>query len=91
MKRMNMKRIISMTWLLPAAMLSLALLLPVRAHAAAPGITGPTFNLTAQDAYLNQPDGSTVYSWGYGCNGAPTGYGHSAQRPSGDTAVCLGA
>ena len=25
------------------------------AHAAAPGITGTTFNLTAQPAYLNQP------------------------------------
>ena len=38
------------------------------AHAAAPGIKGPTFNLTAYWAYLNQPDGSTVYSWGYGCS-----------------------
>ncbi len=44
------------------------------AHAAAPGITGPTFNLTAQPAYLNQPDGAAVYSWGYGCNGAPSGF-----------------
>ena len=43
------------------------------AFAAAPGITGPTFNLTAQDAYLNQPDGNAVYSWGYGCNGNPAG------------------
>jgi len=48
------------------------------AHAAAPGITGPTFNLTAQPAFLNQPDGNTVYSWGYGCNGAPTGYAPAA-------------
>jgi FtsP/CotA-like multicopper oxidase with cupredoxin domain len=42
------------------------------AHAAAPGITSTngtaaTFLLTAQPAFLNQPDGSTVYSWGYGC------------------------
>jgi FtsP/CotA-like multicopper oxidase with cupredoxin domain len=56
-----------------AAVASLA----ATAHAAAPGITGPTFNLTAQPAFLNQPDGSSVYSWGYGCNGAPTGF-----RPS---------
>ena len=28
---------------------------------------GPTFNLTAQPAFLNQPDGNQVYSWGYGC------------------------
>src|SRR2546429_940229 len=40
----------------------------------APGITGPTFNLTAQQAYLNQPDGEAVYSWGYGCNGTPAGF-----------------
>src|SRR5262249_40619993 len=48
--------------------------------AAAPGIVGsatggnPTFNLTAHDAYLNMPDGEAVYSWGYGCNGAPAGF-----------------
>ncbi len=23
--------------------------------------------MTAQDAYLNQPDGNSIYSWGYGC------------------------
>src|ERR1700751_1444350 len=48
------------------------------AHAAAPGITGPTFNLTAQPAYITQPDGASVYSWGYGCNGTPAGYAPAA-------------
>ena len=48
-------------------------------YAAAPGITGgaktPSFDLTAQAAYLTQPDGAAVYSWGYGCKGgAHTGY-----------------
>ena len=53
----------------------LALLsLTAMAHAAAPGITGPQFKLVAKPAYLTQPDGQTVYSWGYGCNGAPTGF-----------------
>src|SRR5215472_3311674 len=46
-------------------------LFTVAAYAAAPGITGTgtvgTFNLTAQTAFLNQPDGNTIYSWGYGC------------------------
>ena len=28
----------------------------------------PTFNLIAQQAYLTQPDGQAIYSWGYGCN-----------------------
>ena len=23
--------------------------------------------MTAQDAYINMPDGQAVYSWGYGC------------------------
>ncbi len=50
------------------------LFLAAAAHAAVPGITGPTFNLTAQTAFLNQPDGNAVYSWGYGCNGAPSGF-----------------
>jgi FtsP/CotA-like multicopper oxidase with cupredoxin domain len=54
--------------------LALALLPGARAYAAAPGITGPTFNLTAQPASISQPDGQMVYSWGYGCNGAPSGY-----------------
>ena len=68
-----------MTWLLSAAMLSLALMLPLTSarrgsrHHRWHRRTA-TFNLTAQPAYLNQPDGSTVYSWGYGCNGAPSGF-----------------
>jgi FtsP/CotA-like multicopper oxidase with cupredoxin domain len=78
MSQMTLKRTNSMTWVLPAAMLALVLLLQMRAHAAAPGITGPTFNLTAQSAFLNQPDGSTVYSWGYGCSGTPSGYAPAA-------------
>jgi hypothetical protein len=73
MREMKMKKEISKTtrFFGPAV---LAMLLTGRAFAAVPGITGPTFNLTAQDAYLNQPDGAAVYSWGYGCNGAPIGF-----------------
>jgi FtsP/CotA-like multicopper oxidase with cupredoxin domain len=69
------------TRLLLPAMVAVASLAPM-AHAAAPGITGPTFNLTAQDAYLNQPDGSSVYSWGYGCNGVPAGFAPGAYTNS---------
>jgi FtsP/CotA-like multicopper oxidase with cupredoxin domain len=75
--RANMKNKISTTQLLLALMVTMALLTPA-AYAAAPGITGPTFNLVASPAYISQPDGSAVYSWGYGCNGAPTGYAPSA-------------
>lgn len=53
-------------WRLAAA--AVLSLLPVVARAAVPGITGPTFDLTAQPGRANQPDGASVYSWGYGCN-----------------------
>jgi FtsP/CotA-like multicopper oxidase with cupredoxin domain len=57
---------------------SATLLLATAAHAAAPGIKGSassgtaaagTFSLVASESYLTQPDGQTVYSWGYGCTG----------------------
>src|SRR5215470_5583777 len=76
MRVMNMNKGISKTQLLFAIVLTALLLAPV-AFGAAPGITGgtgttATFNLTAQAEYLTQPDGSAIYSWGYGCSGTPT-------------------
>src|SRR6266446_7065197 len=62
MRETNMKKAISMSKLLPVVMLALALL----------------FTATAQPAYLTQPDGQSIYSWGYGCNGAPAGYAPAA-------------
>ncbi|MDE1923372.1 MAG: multicopper oxidase family protein [Gammaproteobacteria bacterium] len=63
--------------LLPVA---LASLLCAAAQAAAPGITGapgtPAFNLIAEPANINQPDGNQVYSWGYGCNPAAPAPGY---------------
>jgi FtsP/CotA-like multicopper oxidase with cupredoxin domain len=72
MRPMNMKNVTSMTQLLLALTVAITLLFTPTAFAAAPGITSTagtagTFNLTAQEAYLNQPDGEAVYSWGYGC------------------------
>ncbi|MBZ5637358.1 MAG: multicopper oxidase family protein [Acidobacteriia bacterium] len=52
---------------LPPVMLMAALLLAVPAGAATPGITGTSFSLSAEAAYISQPDGQMVYSWGYGC------------------------
>ena len=69
MRATNMKKSNSKTRLLLAAVMAVAMLLTATAFAAAPGITGPTFNLQAAPAYITQPDGSMVYSWGYGCNG----------------------
>jgi len=74
MRAMNMQSGTIKTQLLLALLVGVTLLLMPGAFAAVPGITGPTFNLTAQQAYLNQPDGAAVYSWGYGCNGTPTGF-----------------
>jgi len=79
MRPMNMKNTTSKTQLLVALVAAVTLLLAPAAFAAAPGITSTagtagTFKLTAQDAYLNQPDGEGFYSWGYGCvtGSAPT-------------------
>jgi FtsP/CotA-like multicopper oxidase with cupredoxin domain len=73
MRPMNMKNATFKTLFL-ALMVAITLSLTPASFAAAPGITGPSFSLTAQQAYLNQPDGEAVYSWGYGCNGAPAGF-----------------
>ncbi len=67
MRATKMKKAITKSSLLPVVMMALALLFTATAHAASPGITGTSFSLTAQTAFLNQPDGSAVYSWGYGC------------------------
>jgi FtsP/CotA-like multicopper oxidase with cupredoxin domain len=58
--------------LLQGAAVALATVLGAAAHAAAPGISSTgsstvTFNLTASPARISQPDGASVYSWGYGC------------------------
>jgi FtsP/CotA-like multicopper oxidase with cupredoxin domain len=62
-----MKKVTPMNRLIPIVMASATLLLTAAAQAAAPGISGTTFNLTAQPASITQPDGQMVYSWGYGC------------------------
>jgi FtsP/CotA-like multicopper oxidase with cupredoxin domain len=79
MRATNMNTMISKTRMLLAPMVAVALLLlTATAFAAAPGITGPSFNLTAQPAFITQPDGSLVYSWGYGCSSAPSGFAPAA-------------
>jgi FtsP/CotA-like multicopper oxidase with cupredoxin domain len=70
MSALIIRKATAMNRLVPLWALASALLLTVAAHAAAPGIsasTTHTFKLTAQPAYLTQPDGQSVYSWGYGC------------------------
>jgi FtsP/CotA-like multicopper oxidase with cupredoxin domain len=50
-----------------ATALVLGLLTAAGGQAAVPGIKGPTFNLDAAPTRLTQPNGKTVYGWGYGC------------------------
>src|SRR5580692_4412575 len=70
MSAMDMTKSISIVRSLLAP--TLGVFLAAGAHAAVPGITSTNgtagaFSLTAQTAFLNQPDGNQVYSWGYGC------------------------
>jgi FtsP/CotA-like multicopper oxidase with cupredoxin domain len=78
-----MKKATSMNRLLPLATAAAGLMLTAAAQGAAPGISGNTFNLTAQPAYLSQPDGQAVYSWGYGCT-TPASAGFVPAFPAGD-------
>src|SRR5262252_9084707 len=43
-------------------LVAVAVLLASTAHAAVPGITGGSFNLTAKPAFTSQPDGSLIYN-----------------------------
>ncbi len=72
MSALIIRKVTVMNRLLPFLASAAALLLTAAVQAAAPGITGPTFALTAQPAYITQPDGQAVYSWGYGCTTPPT-------------------
>jgi len=76
----KINKVISMKRLLPLGLGALGALFSLQAEAAAPGITGPTFNLVASPAFITQPDGQAIYSWGYGCDSAnpPVGYAPSA-------------
>jgi len=73
-----MKKAISKTKVRLAMLLTVAISFISSAYGAAPGITGPTFNLRAEAAYISQPDGALVYSWGYGCEGSPAAFAPSA-------------
>ena len=50
------------------------LMLPVAAHAAIQGITGPTFNLTAKEGYISTGEGGSYLMWGYANGAGPMQY-----------------
>jgi FtsP/CotA-like multicopper oxidase with cupredoxin domain len=78
MNQMKRNPVSSTKRLLPVLVAVLTVMFAATVYGAAPGITGPSFSLTAQASYITQPDGATVYSWGYGCNGTPSGFAPSA-------------
>jgi FtsP/CotA-like multicopper oxidase with cupredoxin domain len=78
MSHLKMKKQISLKSLLPVLLAAMTLACSVSARAAVPGITGPTFNLTASADYITQPDGQSIYSWGYGCAAPPSGFAPAA-------------
>jgi FtsP/CotA-like multicopper oxidase with cupredoxin domain len=84
MSATTMKEATAMKRLLPLMTAAAGLLLTAAAQAAAPGITGPSFDLTAQPAYISQPDGQSVYSWGYGCTTPPASGAFAPVFPAGD-------
>jgi hypothetical protein len=67
-----------MTRVVSAVIIGALALGSLLARASVPGITGrtgtPVFNLTASQAYITQPDGMSIYAWGYGCASAPAPY-----------------
>jgi FtsP/CotA-like multicopper oxidase with cupredoxin domain len=67
MRATIMKKAISKTQVLLTSMVAVMLLMTVTAHAAAPGVTGNAFSMAAKPAFISQPDGGLVYSWGYAC------------------------
>jgi FtsP/CotA-like multicopper oxidase with cupredoxin domain len=59
-------------WLLHGTAAAIVSLIATGAEAAAPGIEGPSFGLSATAGYTSQPDGTSVYTWGYGCTSGST-------------------
>jgi FtsP/CotA-like multicopper oxidase with cupredoxin domain len=74
----TINNVTSMKRLLPYALVALGAVFAATTHAAVPGITGPSFNLVASPAFITQPDGQAIYSWGYGCTGSAPGFAPSA-------------
>jgi len=87
MRQTTMKKAILHTQFL-APVVAVVLMFTATAHAAAPGIKGSSFALTATEAYISQPDGQMVYSWGYGCTGGTLTTGVSFQPATTTTPFC---
>jgi FtsP/CotA-like multicopper oxidase with cupredoxin domain len=91
-----MRMEITSKWSIALRAAALGSLLVASGHAAVPGIKGsassPTFNLDASAMRLTQPNGKSLYGWGYGCTSTspPPGFAPSAMDQS-RGANCPGA
>src|ERR1700745_1163884 len=90
MSAITFKKATSMNRVLALVTATTALLFAAGARAAAPGIRGASFPLTASPAYISQPDGQSVYSWGYACSAAPGGAAAPSTIAPPVTGVCGG-
>jgi FtsP/CotA-like multicopper oxidase with cupredoxin domain len=84
MSERTSSKLIATAGLLPAVLLASALLVRP-ACAATPGIgdalsSSVAFDLSAEAAFISQPDGQMIYSWGYGCR---AGASNPGTLPSG--------
>ena len=52
------------------------------------GRRSSTFNLHRQGRYITQPDGASVYSWGYGCSGARRAFAPVGDRRQASATTC---
>ena len=68
MTSMTKKTAISISRACSLVVAAVALLMSSAAYATTPGVSGTAFNLSARPAFISQPDGSMVYSWGYSCD-----------------------
>src|ERR1700686_4148935 len=87
MNHLNMKTRFVVAPLYVVVVVALVLLLAATTQATTPGITAAapatgtstsTFNLTAAAGSITQPDGTLIYSWGYGCAGGAVTYAPAA-------------
>ena len=67
MSQMRINKAILLSRSLPAVSAMLVMLMAGTVYAAVPGIQGTGFALQARAGFVSQPDGASIYSWGYGC------------------------
>jgi len=76
----NMNKMICNLRVLPA--LIVVFLFAASTHATTPGVSGTAFSLSARPAFISQPDGAMVYSWGYSCEGGGSPVPVSVSSPA---------